>query len=284
MNKKGFILVAICFLAIVLPIMSLARVSAQIPGENIVNQIGDVAQSSNANTYIRDQFGGLIMDSKLGPIINATGNFMTAMNPVLEPVLGLKFGWTMAFFFTLLIFGTLIYFVYIVVSLSNSYSRYGHTLFRIYPQYLPYAKWGAFILFVVIISLIRLPKFLANLLVVSLSNKYWALDNSLLGILFIFIIVVLFIFLIVYISALIARYNKFLISVNRDVALAEAEELSEAAIEAQEEKEAEEAETAKKEAAEKEAGISPGLSEEDRETLKEAKVLVDVLKKVRNRK
>lgn len=198
-KKSGFI---ICILII----FSL-YVSAQTdtnPGaaaglgdvDKLTKPITSLINEEDRTQFLMGEWGKLLDNTWVGPILTKTSNLFTFFNPFLNMVLGVSFLLSWYFFLTLFAWLLLIAmsfnFFYIIEIYINSIRN------------AKLARWGASLAFFILISSVRIPRFISLTIISAISAaKYWTFQLVL-----VIIVFFAFIFLFLYSGIMKKHFKK----------------------------------------------------------------------------
>lgn len=153
-DEKWLIVV---FIAVFLFLLMINAVFAQIPGQEIINNVDKNLNifSSSPSDYLKQEWTKVIANTSEGKFLIEFGNVLRVFDPLFNFVLGLGFSWTWLFFTTLILFICMVVWIY---RASNFFLLLGG---------FSWMKYVSFIVAVFLVILLELPK-LISLVVVGL--------------------------------------------------------------------------------------------------------------------
>ncbi len=175
-------------IAFVFVLLFIGFAAAQESVESIKGQVGDVEKykeiisDENARlAFLNESWGKLLNNTSLGAVLVKVEETGSSLSPFFELVLGLKFILSWHFFLTFLLWVLFLNIAFSGLAIFYAYMR-SDKLSKL-------ARWGIFLLFFLVISTIRIPRFI-SLFVISFISKtgHWAFQLILIALVFVIIV------------------------------------------------------------------------------------------------
>ena len=154
---------------------------------NTVQDVGNTLTDDQLRSeYLKQEWTKMFEKNQFGEAILKLGDVASRLNPIFKVILGMEFSFSWLFFVTFLIYLLLI---------QTSFNLFtGLEPFTVPFNFSKIYKWIAFLVFVIIISTIRIPRVLANLVISLISGTGAWYIQLFAMILAIIVIIILFVF------------------------------------------------------------------------------------------